>query len=639
MQSIGAGIGQGAQPAPPPIDPSLMQSIGASFGQAPNPQPPPPQAPQMPQMGQAPPAGPTGLAQPLSGVAGVLDRMILGGAVDSERQAHNAWLAQQYQMQQLGNRLASLPPSERVKAAANLQGYFASQDANVTAKPDETVIGPAVGGGIFRAGNSGINETTQQPWQRQFQYTPPGGAPTVGGQFSAGPALGGGKPTVATNGLITAIPTPDNPTGVLGVSDVTNPASGQSMAPRAPYFSGGAGAGGSAGGYMWNPNGPTPIAQRGGGPPAAGPSAPPPSATLAASPSFKSAIALVESHGNPNALNQSTGAAGLYQVTPKRFGGPIPNAAAANAFGEQNLDATLAKYNGDTDRAAVDWFSGPGNVAPPGSPTPWLRNTSDGNMHVSQYVANVRRNMGAGGSSQGAQAGAQPAVSVPGTTSNGGPIYTIKHGSEVAGGDPSLDYKVNTATGEMAPISRSVTAQDVVGRGQQFMSSKVYEDGANVVNALNGLSDGIKNVGPSGAVSMAVLDSTLRTLNPGLGVKGQQLTLNLEHMGMPQEIASKYQEFMGQGFMPAKVAAQYYRVAYGYAKAHLGLLSQQHEANQTWAKQAGYDPAMLGETMPQMGDVPQSAQDAIPPSGQRKVGNTYWTPKGPAKWTGKGWVQ
>ena len=68
-------------------------------------------------------------------------------------------------------------------------------------------------------------------------------------------------------------------------------------------------------------------------------------------------------------------------------GEDINNPADNVRVGQRILAGYLQKYNGDAARAAVAYFSGPGNVSPPGSPTPWIRNKGDGNNTVAQYVA------------------------------------------------------------------------------------------------------------------------------------------------------------------------------------------------------------------------------------------------------------
>lgn len=390
-----------APQAPPPIPPT-------SGG-----------APIVPQVGATPPppAGPAGLQGPAGGLVGLLDR--LGGGDLSGRRANNEWLTQQYQMQQLGNYAQTLSPPERAKFLANIQGYMTSADANVTAKPGETVIGPAAGGGAYMAGDAGINPVTQQPWMRQGMTTGPGpNGPVSGGGFSAGPALGAGKPDVASNGLVTAIPTAANPTGVIGASSVTNatPLPGQSITSQ-PAFTPNA----SGGAYTWSPNGGAPIVPQVGQPT----SAPVPSAGFAVAPALKQAIIGQESSGNPGVRTSTQGAVGIGQIKPSTFahfarpGESISNPADNLAVSGRILDSYLARFGGDPARAAVAYFSGPKNVAPAGSPTPYLHNTSDATgTSVSDYVGSVLHRMGAG---SGSAPGAAPTPGPQSATIPAGP--------------------------------------------------------------------------------------------------------------------------------------------------------------------------------------------------------------------------
>lgn len=55
------------------------------------------------------------------------------------------------------------------------------------------------------------------------------------------------------------------------------------------------------------------------------------------------------------------------------------------------------KYNGDSERVAVAYFSGPQNVSPAGSPTPWINDVADKNGKLtSSYVTDISNKLGAG---------------------------------------------------------------------------------------------------------------------------------------------------------------------------------------------------------------------------------------------------
>lgn len=75
----------------------------------------------------------------------------------------------------------------------------------------------------------------------------------------------------------------------------------------------------------------------------------------------------------------------------------------------QRVIADLSlRFGGDPARIAVGYFSGPGNVAPAGSPTPWIADTKDAHgTSVSGYVNDIQRNLGMSGTQGTADAGSQ----------------------------------------------------------------------------------------------------------------------------------------------------------------------------------------------------------------------------------------
>lgn len=107
-----------------------------------------------------------------------------------------------------------------------------------------------------------------------------------------------------------------------------------------------------------------------------------------------------ESSFGANPATSLTGARGPMQIEPGTFaqfaqpGENIDNATDNIRVGRRILAHYLQAYNGDAARAAVAYFSGPGNVAPPDSPTPWIHNSSDGGTTVAQYVGSIGHRMG-----------------------------------------------------------------------------------------------------------------------------------------------------------------------------------------------------------------------------------------------------
>lgn len=78
-----------------------------------------------------------------------------------------------------------------------------------------------------------------------------------------------------------------------------------------------------------------------------------------------------------------------YGLDPTKLGDPV-YAQHAKQVIIDHISA-LPNVQGDPARIAVGYFSGPGNIAPLGSPTPYIRDSQDGNgKSVSSYVADIQ---------------------------------------------------------------------------------------------------------------------------------------------------------------------------------------------------------------------------------------------------------
>src|SRR5215831_11522415 len=114
-----------------------------------------------------------------------------------------------------------------------------------------------------------------------------------------------------------------------------------------------------------------------------------------------------ESSSGKDLRTSSTGAIGPGQIMPGTFkqwaqpGENIRNYDDNIAVSKRMVESYHKQFGGDPARVAVAYFSGPGNVAPAGSPTPWKSNRSDGATTVSQYVQQVIGRMGGSVSSSG----------------------------------------------------------------------------------------------------------------------------------------------------------------------------------------------------------------------------------------------
>lgn len=145
------------------------------------------------------------------------------------------------------------------------------------------------------------------------------------------------------------------------------------------------------------------------------PSAAPPDHQTANVNRIADAIHGQESGGRATAPTSVAGAVGPMQIEPKTFaqyakpGESITNPADNLAVGQRIIADYAQRYDNDPSRIAVAYFSGPGNVAPKDSPTPWIADTKDATgKSVSSYVSDVVGRLGA----QATTAGSSPSGGV-----------------------------------------------------------------------------------------------------------------------------------------------------------------------------------------------------------------------------------
>lgn len=117
---------------------------------------------------------------------------------------------------------------------------------------------------------------------------------------------------------------------------------------------------------------------------------------VAAPASSISAAILAQESGGRDVQPSIDGARGRMQIMPGTWtqyakpGEKIDIPADNQAVGERIIADLSGKAGGDPARIAVGYFSGPGNIAPPGSLTPWKEDRRDGNnKSTSAYVGEV----------------------------------------------------------------------------------------------------------------------------------------------------------------------------------------------------------------------------------------------------------
>lgn len=138
-----------------------------------------------------------------------------------------------------------------------------------------------------------------------------------------------------------------------------------------------------------------------------------------------------ESGYGSNSRTSDKGAVGPSQITPAtaKANGLDPSRLQDPAYATYARNTIIANLQNDPNigndpaRIAVGYFSGPGNVAPPGSPTPWKVDRSDGHTLTSQYVSGVLGRMKPAASDAAPQpanddASSQPANGLPETAAD-----------------------------------------------------------------------------------------------------------------------------------------------------------------------------------------------------------------------------
>lgn len=158
------------------------------------------------------------------------------------------------------------------------------------------------------------------------------------------------------------------------------------------------------------------------------------------------AIHMQESGGKASSVTSVDGAVGGYQITPGTFaqyahpGEDINNPKDNAAVGQRIIDNLKQKYPDDPARVATAYFSGPGNVAPAGSQTPYIHDYTDGNgKSVSSYVKNVVDRMG--GNQTPAQAGKTYATNPDGSPLSQADYYASHRDQILANGDAMAEQQ------------------------------------------------------------------------------------------------------------------------------------------------------------------------------------------------------
>lgn len=251
-----------------------------------------------------------------------------------------------------------------------------------------------------------------------------------------------------------------------------------------------------------------------------------------------------ESGRGANTKTSVTGARGDMQIQPATFaqyakpGESIDNRADNIAVGHRIIADLYAKSGGDPARVAVGYFSGPGNIAPAGSPTPYLHNFADPNgKHTADYASDVVGRLG----------GAQPM----GTTLNSVPM------------DPSI-----IAHGGVAPpVSRETPPTTVAAAPTLGQSLAKGDVGAALATLTGNTKDAAGNDKPG----TSALDKLAGLAKP----KEQAQQAQAPQMLMPQDqtaqIAPAAQQLLAATFANSAKPLSWSSRPYGYDAGPQGL--------------------------------------------------------------------
>lgn len=170
--------------------------------------------------------------------------------------------------------------------------------------------------------------------------------------------------------------------------------------------------------------------------------------TGGAAPTLSQIFAQQESSGGKTAPDNPMQ---IQQGTFKQFAQPGEswnNVSDRTTVANRVLAGYQQKYGGDLGRIATAYFSGEGNVAPAGSPTPFIKNVSDSNgKSVASYVGDIYGRSG-GGSSATPGGGNYP-VQPPGVIANANAAATNQQG------ELSKKWTDLTAQNQQAQITTS----------------------------------------------------------------------------------------------------------------------------------------------------------------------------------------
>ena len=248
--------------------------------------------------------------------------------------------------------------------------------------------------------------------------------------------------------------------------------------------------------------------------------------------------ALRGQEGTPDGRTSVAGARGQMQVTPGFFkqyaqpGESFDSKRDVEAVAQRGIAALEAKYPNDPARVAVAYFSGEGNVAPPGSPTPYKQDLKDANgTSTSAYVSGVMSRF----------KGAQTATPQPPATGPQSGGTTVPAGSLEQNKIDQEQYNQRTVAYNNSEANLIANLKEAYSLGQKIATGKGLQNLSEARSALVSLGRALDiDMGPMDTADQvrAELDKVLNQVlvsTPGAGRSDASLSTTAgatPHLGM-----------------------------------------------------------------------------------------------------------
>lgn len=234
------------------------------------------------------------------------------------------------------------------------------------------------------------------------------------------------------------------------------------------------------------------------------------------------ALEMMESSGRGKSKTSVDGSVGGMQIQPKTFaafadpGMDIKNPDHNYAVAARLINHLADISSEDPLRVAVGYFSGEGNIAPPNSPTPWKKDSVDGNgTRTSQYVAKFLQHL-AGGT------GGDTLVRVPKVEDDWEIVDTSsKTPTSSVGDSGSSDWEIVPSSPSLGlpPDSITPTIHDPI------LSTGDLKPTPDETSFLERVATGIGDTGLGVAqLNLNLQDRLLKALKSAVGIEAPWLT-------------------------------------------------------------------------------------------------------------------